>query len=109
VPEDGIGDITSVLTILGGRVVHADGDFGWLAPDVPEAMPDWSPVRSFGGYQSASLPDPLAGSAALASACGCGTSCGVHGHAHGRAWAPSVPVSDDRSFWGALGCSCWAF
>ena len=44
-----------------------------------------------------------------AMACGCASACSVHGHAHARAWAAAVPVADDKSFWGALGCSCWAF
>jgi predicted amidohydrolase YtcJ len=30
-------------------------------------------------------------------------------HAHGWAWRKNVPVSDSNGFWGALGCSCFAF
>ena len=52
VPEERIADITSVLTLLGGRPVHASGDFSNLAPPLPPAMPDWSPVNYYGGYQS---------------------------------------------------------
>jgi hypothetical protein len=33
----------------------------------------------------------------------------VHGHGHLAAWRNDVPVSDDKGFWGALGCSCFAF
>ena len=40
--------------------------------------------------------------------CGCASACGVHGHDHARAWSGRLPVSDLRSFWGALGCACWA-
>ena len=29
--------------------------------------------------------------------------------AHSHAWTTNVPLSDARSFWGALGCSCWVF
>jgi predicted amidohydrolase YtcJ len=106
VPDDGIADITSVLTLLGGKPVHADAEFKDLAPPLPPPMPDWSPVRTFGGYQKrASMGDR--NRYAFAAACGCGNSCGLHGHAH--VWGlPSSP-SDDRAFWGALGCSCWAF
>src|SRR3984885_10196877 len=46
-----IADITSDLTVVGGRIVFGAGDFKSLddaAP--PPAMPDWSPVRNFGGY-----------------------------------------------------------
>ena len=51
VPEETIQDITSVLTIVDGKPVHGDGDFKNLAPPLPAPMPDWSPVRSYGGYQ----------------------------------------------------------
>ena len=54
VPEDRIAGITSVLTILGGKTVHADDEFKELAPPLPPAMPDWSPVRHYGGYQQRS-------------------------------------------------------
>ncbi|GLC97331.1 unnamed protein product, partial [Cupriavidus sp. TA19] len=105
VPGDEIQDITSVLTILGGKVVYGDSDFSKLSPALPPAMPDWSPVRHVGGYQ----PRPEARKLALNTACGCASSCGVHGHAHAKAWTSGVPTSDESTFWGALGCSCWAF
>ena len=41
--------------------------------------------------------------------CGCEHACTIHGHAHGQALTATVPVADDKAFWGALGCSCWAF
>ncbi len=109
VAEDGIQDITSVLTLLGGKPVHGDGDFANLAPPLPAPMPDWSPVESYGGYQKrADAGGGQLHALAMASACGCATSCGVHGHAHASAWGAEAPVSDLRSFWGAFGCSCWA-
>jgi predicted amidohydrolase YtcJ len=105
VPEDQIAHLSSVLTLLGGKVVHGAGDFAELAPPLPPAAPDWSPVRAFGGYQDRAAQ---AVQRAAASACGCAHGCGVHGHDHAQAWTASVPASDSRSFWGALGCSCWA-
>ncbi|VVE47003.1 amidohydrolase [Pandoraea soli] len=104
VPEDEIQDITSVLTLLGGKVVYGDGDFGGYAPEIPPAMPDWSPARHGVGY-SPRQPQVLN----VSVSCACATSCGVHGHAHAKAWSSSVPASDESGFWGALGCSCWAF
>lgn len=104
VPEDEIQDITSVLTLLGGKVVYGDGDFGSYAPEIPPAMPDWSPARHGVGYKSRQ-PQVLN----VSASCACATSCGVHGHAHARAWTSRVPASDESGFWGALGCSCWAF
>ena len=106
VPGDDIQDITSVLTVLGGKVVHGDGDFSDLAPELPAAMPDWSPVRHVGGYQARAT---LTERRAMAPLCACASACGVHGHAHASAWGAQVPTSQASSFWGALGCSCWAF
>ena len=108
VAEDAIQDITAVMTLLGGRVVHGEGDFDGLAPPIPPAMPDWSPVRTYGGYQKRAEAEGRK-YAFAASACGCATICGVHGHAHAAAWGSTVPASDPQGFWGALGCSCWAF
>src|SRR5262249_60127056 len=48
--DDEIADTTSDLTIVGGKVVYSARDFAQYdeaAP--PPAMPDWSPVRTFGG------------------------------------------------------------
>ena len=107
VSEDRIQDITSVLTLLGGKAVHGDGAFRDLAPPLPPAMPDWSPVRTFGGYQPRKADS--AQKYAFAAACGCAKACGVHGHAHAGAWGANVPVGDQQGFFGALGCACWAF
>jgi hypothetical protein len=111
-PEDEMAHLSSDLTMVGGRIVWASGDF--VAHDegeVPPAMPDWSPVRRFGGYgawaeQEGAERQTLRRMSA--AACSCGTSCGVHGHDHARAWSGRAPVEDLRSFWGALGCACWA-
>lgn len=110
VPEERIGGIESVLTLLGGRVVHGAEEFAGLAPPLPPAAPDWSPVRTFGGHWSARRRELRAGAVTqrLAAACGCGTECAVHGHDH--AWRRDAPVRDAgrAGFWGALGCACWA-
>jgi predicted amidohydrolase YtcJ len=45
VPDEEIKDLTSVLTLLGGDIVHADGPFRELSPPMPAASPDWSPTR----------------------------------------------------------------
>ena len=108
VPGDAIQDITSVLTLLGGNPVYGDAEFKDLAPPPPPPMPDWSPVRSYGGYQPRA-DRGAGGKLAFVAGCGCAGACAIHGHAHATAWATDVPVADDKSFWGALGCSCWAF
>ncbi len=105
VPAEAIMDITSVLTLVGGKPVHGDAEFKDLAPPLPPAMPDWSPVRSFGGYHQRA--DNAHAFAAADAALG--NRCGVHGHAHAHAWTADLPAADEKAFWGALGCSCWAF
>jgi predicted amidohydrolase YtcJ len=76
-----IKDIASVLTVVGGKIVHGAGPFASLAPPLPPASPDWSPVRSYGGYGQtlAALATPLS--------------------------TPSVA----KPTWDPIGCSCFAF
>jgi predicted amidohydrolase YtcJ len=50
VPEDQIKSISSVLTIMGGRVVYGAQDYGALSPALPAILPAWSPVKYFGSY-----------------------------------------------------------
>ena len=111
-PEDEIADIAAQLTIVGGKVVYGAGEFASLDETAPPpAMPDWSPVRRFGGYAAwgdRSASQEAAVRRSLAAACGCENHCGIHGHDHTAARSARLPVSDLRSFWGALGCSCWA-
>jgi predicted amidohydrolase YtcJ len=111
IPEDAIADLSSVLTIVGGKVVHGAGDFADLAPPLPPPSPDWAPTRRHGGYQHAANPlaaeaDSVAARSAVAC---CATACGVHGHNHARAYTSRVPAADLRNFWGALGCACFSF
>ncbi len=111
-PEDEISFITADLTVVGGKVVYGARDFASLDESAPPpAMPDWSPVRTFKGYGAWGEPDG-AGKNSLRRAalgtCGCASSCGVHGHDHASAWSSKLPVGDLRTFWGALGCACWA-
>ncbi|GFE74621.1 amidohydrolase [Novosphingobium sp. TCA1] len=103
VPDNEIVHIRSILTLLGGKVVHGEGDYRPLAPELPRPMPDWSPVATFGGYYQ--TPEAKQ---KLASACGCASSCGVHGHDHAAALGANVPAADVQTFWGSLGCGCWA-
>jgi predicted amidohydrolase YtcJ len=108
--EDEISGTTADLTIVGGKIVYGAGDFAALDRAIPPAMPDWSPVRSFGGY-GAWGDSQVAYSSVIqkaAQSCGCATGCAVHGHDHATAWSAKLPISDLKSFWGALGCACWA-
>jgi predicted amidohydrolase YtcJ len=108
VASEEIKNITSLLTIVGGRIVHGSGDYSKLAPALPPPSPDWSPVRTYGGYQHAN-PSEAIHQHARACADGCGHACDVHGHSHQLAWTGAAPAADLKTFWGAFGCSCFAF
>jgi predicted amidohydrolase YtcJ len=52
VPEEEIRELTSALTVVGGKIVWADGPFQSICPPAPPVMPEWSPVAYYGGYQN---------------------------------------------------------
>jgi len=106
VAESDIPHLASVLTLLGGKIVHGKGDFSDLAPPLPPVLPEWSPVKRFGGYQERSRGQ--ANAARMAAQCACSNACAVHGHQHGATVGRHIPTSDALGFWGAFGCGCWA-
>lgn len=107
-PEQEIAGITSLMTVVGGRIVYAADVFAPYDPPIPPPMPDWSPVRSYGGYGAWAADLATRTSVPQATHCGCANACSVHGHQHAKAWTSRVPASDLKGFWGALGCACWA-
>ncbi|MGY1521515.1 amidohydrolase [Luteimonas sp. A482] len=53
VPETRIKDLVSLLTVVGGRPVHAAAPFEDVpVPQLPPVSPGWSPIAHFGGYQN---------------------------------------------------------
>src|SRR5262245_4390319 len=98
IPDEEIKRLESVLTMVGGKVVYASGEFSKLAPPPLPVSPDWSPVNKYGGYANASKE-------------------GV-GASHSRAlsavrpkWSTRnnhVSVLGDLGLW-QLGCDCFAF
>lgn len=96
IPDEEIKGLHAVLTMVAGEIVHGDGSFKNLAPPLPPPSPDWSPVQMFGGHhRAAALAMPQVAHR---------HHCVEHNHGHGS-WA-SGPAD---GFWGALGCSCFAF
>ncbi len=90
VPDEEIKQLESVLTIVGGRPVYAAEEFSSLAPPPPPVLPEWSPVRTYGGYARPAMVPVL-------------TRSGTRDvHAHGRAHSHTIA---DNGF----GCLCWAF
>ena len=107
--EGDIADTSALMTLVGGKIVWAAGAFAPLDENpVPPAMPDWSPVRAFGGYAAWGERPEADLQQKAAHACGCANNCTVHGHDHATAWSSKLPISDLKGFWGALGCACWA-
>jgi predicted amidohydrolase YtcJ len=102
-PEQDIADTTSLLTLVGGRVVYGGADFARYDDQaLPPAMPDWSPVRAFGGYGAWGAPMQHVAAPV------CASDCNVHRPGRPTAWSANLPIADLKDFWGALGCSCWA-
>jgi predicted amidohydrolase YtcJ len=100
IPEEEIKRLESVLTVVGGNVVYGAEEFSRLAPPLPPASPDWSPVERYGGYAAATekssrgitafeAPTPYEGK-------------------HARAHHPHGSISGDLGLWGP-GCDCFAF
>lgn len=52
VPEEKILNIQSELTVVNGQAVYADDAFREFAKPQPKALPAWSPVNYYGGYQN---------------------------------------------------------
>jgi len=96
VDEAQIKAIESVLTLVGGKVVHAQGDFAGLAPPPLPVLPEWSPVKVYGGYH-------VAAQSASAPVLAC--SHGVHGLLH-RMLGWMRPGETQP---GGMECACFAY
>ena len=96
VAEAEIKGIESVLTVMGGKVVHGAGEYGHLAPPLPPVSPDWAPTGVYGG--ACHHPQPIQSGSMRSSAYVCNNP--LHQHTH--------TVSATSGNWG-IGCSCFAF
>ena len=122
--DEEIKNIEADLTIVGGKIVYAKGDFSSFSPPPIPILPDWSPTLIYNGYYPGS--NNLGTSAVNIKATKkdvvkneqhllfsqvhqCAGSCDVHGHNHNVARKSDIPLNNFTAFWGALGCSCFAF
>nr|WP_294943253.1 amidohydrolase [uncultured Mucilaginibacter sp.] len=48
---DKVKHITSLMTIVNGKVVYAAGKYKNECPPINSAIPNWSPINYYGGYQ----------------------------------------------------------
>jgi predicted amidohydrolase YtcJ len=101
VPEEDIKGIESVLTMVGGKVVYGAGEFTGLAPPPLPVLPEWSPVKVYGGSHQ---PRPGANESVRAHACA--RTPWLHGLLHHL--VRGNQRSGEGRLWG-LGCECFAF
>jgi predicted amidohydrolase YtcJ len=114
IEAEAIKNIESELTIVAGNIVYAKGAFSSHGPEEIPILPEWSPVKSFGGYYDNKNPVQSKSSISIQEHVTmqvhqCKGSCDVHDHNHNSARMSNVPVNNFTAFWGALGCSCFAF
>jgi len=60
-PADEVKNLESLLTMVGGKVVYGAGPYSSMdAPALP-ALPDWLPLKQYGGYyKQAGIPAAVA-------------------------------------------------
>ncbi|VXC62157.1 Amidohydrolase [Enterobacterales bacterium 8AC] len=109
VPEEQIKGIESVMTVVDGKIVYAAGSFSPFSPPPLPVLPEWSPVVKVPGHYRSAPPTATSSVGILSQAHQCCGPCGVHAHQHDIARRSSIPISDENAFWGAFGCSCFAF
>ena len=102
VAEEDIKNIESVLRIVDGKIVYGSKEFQSLDPASLPVLPEWSPIKYYGGY-GAPL-DALRANRSNITIC-------QHQHGAGRhlRGGPDETTAPRYSdFWG-LGCDCFAF
>jgi hypothetical protein len=110
VPEEEIKGIESVLTVVGGKIVHATDVFSALAPPPLPVLPEWSPVKVFGGYGA---PLDIKKAARAGGPIQHQHSADCHHHGCSHAWHQLITAAEGArnrysEFFG-LGCDCFAF
>ncbi len=95
IPAEQIKHLESVLTIVGGRIVFAAGEFERLGPPPLPVSPDWSPVKTHGGY----APQGVMQAQMRRQQCG---------HVHTPGAKAHRWVLSESGLW-SLGCDCFAF
>jgi predicted amidohydrolase YtcJ len=97
IPEEEIKNLESVLTIVGGKIVYAAGEYSKMAPPELPVSPDWSPVKQYGGYASR----PAAGVAACEAM-------SPHDAERSAGDKAHRSVLGELGLW-SLGCDCFAY
>ncbi len=56
-PESRISQLSSVLTMVGGKVVYGEGKYASLAPPPLKVSPDWLPISRYPGFAKTASAD----------------------------------------------------
>jgi hypothetical protein len=111
VPEEQIKGIESVLTVVDGKIVHATEEFASLSPPAIPVLPEWSPVKVFGGY-GAPLDERKAARAGVpVLQHQHNATCHEHGctHALQQLFTAAETARNRYADFFGLGCDCFAF
>jgi predicted amidohydrolase YtcJ len=109
IPDEAVKDLSAVLTVVGGKIVYAAGEFSAHDTSLPPVSPSWSPVAHFDSYQNAGISQSRA-------------PCAIHGHMH-ETYSASHSHDGKISLWlgldqrklpsfenpWALGCGCFSY
>src|SRR5262249_46566411 len=113
VPEEEIKSIESVLTVVGGEIVHATEEFSSHAPPTQPVLPEWSPTKVFGGYgapldlvKAARAGVPVAHHQHVAQ---CQHGCAHSAHQLLAGIQAARPALQKFAGFFGLGCDCFAF
>jgi len=91
IPEEEIKRLESLLTIVNGKIVYANGPYAKLAPPPLPVSPDWSPVKKYGGYFNQLSTSQVRNQETTIHLC----------RPRRKLWRPS--------HWWDFGCDCFAF
>jgi hypothetical protein len=111
VPEENIQGIESVLTVVGGKIVHAADEFASHAPPPIPVLPEWSPVKVFGGYGAPLDVRKAARAGVPIEQHQHNANCREHGctHALQQLFSAAEMARHRYSGFFGLGCDCFAF
>jgi predicted amidohydrolase YtcJ len=111
VPDEHIKSLESVLTVVGGKIVHATQEFARHAPPPIPVLPEWSPVNAFGGYGAPLNIRKAARAGVPVQQQQHNNECHQHGCAHAaHQLLAGIQAARNRytGFFGS-GCDCFAF
>jgi predicted amidohydrolase YtcJ len=112
VPEEQIKGIESALTVVGGQIVHAVGEFTPLAPPPIPVLPEWSPIKVFGGYGAPlDLRKAVRAGVPVATSHQHNADCHEHGchHALQQLFTAAETARNRYADFFGIGCDCFSF